>query len=184
MPGCFREGTKWEVETSVAAQVQPGLSASERDIYDAVMVCNGHYSAPRTPDVLGMDSSPCVCEHSHNYRRPEEYAGKSVLIVGAHASGAEMPSACAFLQLVSAVCVFLCSVDHLPVQQTKQPWVFTRSKYLIRTVFALIFAAPVRVMRQIRCRHISSFDFVHDIHTTKPAATDTSHERMMQAIVV
>lgn len=90
VPGCPQDGTRWEVRTQPTSN--PGgshvIGSDVVGTYDAVMVCNGHYSAPRTPDVPGMDSSPCKCEHSHNYRRPEVYTGKRVLIVGAHASGA------------------------------------------------------------------------------------------------
>lgn len=83
---------KWEVRTQPTPQ--PGEDSSTAmeavGVYDAVMVCNGHYSSPRTPGVPGMQASPCKCEHSHSYRRPDVYSGKRVLIVGAHASGAHI----------------------------------------------------------------------------------------------
>lgn len=92
LPGCPKSCTKWEVTTELVSQAGRGGSTVSActAVYDAVMICNGHYSAPRTPDVPGLDTYPFACEHSHSYRRPEAYAGQRVLIVGAHASGASV----------------------------------------------------------------------------------------------
>lgn len=54
------------------------------------MVCNGHYSAPRSPDIEGTDSFPGTVLHSHNYRVNEEYRGQVVVLVGASASGEDI----------------------------------------------------------------------------------------------
>lgn len=65
----------------------PDSIVHSTETYDAVMICNGHYSVPRLPPVEGIDHFPGRCEHSHNYRRPAPYEGLKVLLVGAHASG-------------------------------------------------------------------------------------------------
>jgi Flavin-binding monooxygenase-like len=58
--------------------------------FDAVLVCNGHYSEPRVPQFPGFDTFPGLQTHSHNYRRPEEFSGKKVVLVGAAFSGMDI----------------------------------------------------------------------------------------------
>ena len=41
--------------------------------YNAVVVCNGHYSEPNLPDIAGMDAFPGLQIHSHNYRAPQQF---------------------------------------------------------------------------------------------------------------
>ncbi|KXZ53330.1 hypothetical protein GPECTOR_7g1224 [Gonium pectorale] len=52
----------------------------QQELYDAVVVCNGHYSEPRLPEVRGAFGSPPAFPgqqlHSHNYRDPEQWRGK------------------------------------------------------------------------------------------------------------
>src|SRR5690348_14857016 len=52
--------------------------------YRAVLVANGHHSVPRwpEPDFPGADTFTGTQIHSHDYRVPEEYAGKRVVVVG------------------------------------------------------------------------------------------------------
>lgn len=69
-----------------------GESVSRR--FDAVMVCNGHYSEPKVPPVRrpGGDERPFPGAevHSHNYRDSRGYEGKSVVVVGAMSSGEDI----------------------------------------------------------------------------------------------
>ena len=58
--------------------------------YDALVVCNGHYSAPRCPEVEGSETFPGTVMHSHNYRVNEAYKGQVVVLVGASASGEDI----------------------------------------------------------------------------------------------
>lgn len=85
----------WKVTTAAATAGTGGAdsTAQHTQLYDAVMICNGHYTVPRLPPVEGIDHFPGTCEHSHNYRRPAPYEGLKVLLVGAHASGA-LPLCC------------------------------------------------------------------------------------------
>lgn len=61
--------------------------------FDAVVVAVG-YDAPHVPDIPGLAAwaqrFPDEVYHSREYRRPEELAGKSVLIVGASVSSSEI----------------------------------------------------------------------------------------------
>ncbi|KAG2485336.1 hypothetical protein HYH03_015918 [Edaphochlamys debaryana] len=92
------------VEASLAAGMAAEGGEVQQELYDAVVVANGHYSEPRLPlevkGMLGPDgeaadggrASPFPGEqvHSHNYRSPERWRGKVVLVVGASNSGEDI----------------------------------------------------------------------------------------------
>jgi cation diffusion facilitator CzcD-associated flavoprotein CzcO len=67
----------------------PADSAAED--YDAVVVATGHNSIPFIPAIPGLaaflEQHPGSILHSKNFRRPEGYAGKKVVIVGNSVSG-------------------------------------------------------------------------------------------------
>ncbi len=67
-----------------------GDNGSATEAFDALMVCNGHYTEPRVPDIPGSDHFPASCVHSHNYRSPDGFAGMQVAIVGTASSGADL----------------------------------------------------------------------------------------------
>ncbi|SPJ73697.1 related to monooxygenase [Fusarium torulosum] len=58
--------------------------------FDAVVVSTGHYNLPRIPDTPGLAEWKAhfgdAVIHTKQYRRPEQYAGKTVLVVGGGAS--------------------------------------------------------------------------------------------------
>jgi len=58
--------------------------------FDAIAVCNGHFSIPNVPDLPGVASFPGARLHSHNYRRPEAFAGQKVVLLGGRASGVDI----------------------------------------------------------------------------------------------
>lgn len=62
----------------------------EVECVDAVVVCNGHYSEPRVPEYEGRDSFTGLQMHSHNYRTPDRFVGKRVVVVGAAFSGSDI----------------------------------------------------------------------------------------------
>ena len=66
------------------------------DVYDAVLVANGHYTVPFLPAIKGISAwnaaYPGTINHSKFYRRPDGYAGKKVLIIGNSASGTDIAS--------------------------------------------------------------------------------------------
>lgn len=61
--------------------------ASVVESFDAVMVCNGHYFEPRIPKISGQDVFAGEQLHSHDYRVPEIFNGKIVVVLGAGPSG-------------------------------------------------------------------------------------------------
>ncbi|XP_014678840.1 PREDICTED: flavin-containing monooxygenase FMO GS-OX4-like [Priapulus caudatus] len=72
---------QWLVRTNA---LQGG--GSKEKVFDAVLVCCGHFNVPLYPDIPGQESFRGVQLHSHDYRHPEPYAGKRVLLMGAFAS--------------------------------------------------------------------------------------------------
>ena len=59
-----------------------------QDYFDAVAVCNGHYSKTRVPLIEGRFEGMTL--HSHNYRNPAFCRDKTVVVLGAGASGADI----------------------------------------------------------------------------------------------
>ena len=60
--------------------------------------CNGfhyfsvsrHYTVPLKPVIPGLESFPGLVMHSHDYRHPEVFQGKRVVILGAASSGGDI----------------------------------------------------------------------------------------------
>ncbi|KAF2629261.1 FAD/NAD(P)-binding domain-containing protein [Macroventuria anomochaeta] len=69
-------------------------STTTTEIYDAVVVANGHFITPYIPDIFNIaewnKAYPGLISHSKYYRRPEEFIGKKVIVVGNSASGADI----------------------------------------------------------------------------------------------
>ena len=88
-----------------------------KDVFDAVAVCNGHYSKPRVPSLLGMEAFSGYVIHSHNYRRPDKFKNLKVAVWGAAASGADIAREIATV----ANEVYWCGdVFELPAKQTEK----------------------------------------------------------------
>lgn len=60
--------------------------------HDAIMICNGHYSLPFTPEVSGMEKFKGKIMHSSNFRRKYSYVGKKILVIGTGSSGTNISS--------------------------------------------------------------------------------------------
>jgi hypothetical protein len=59
----------------------------DREIYDFVLVANGHHSVPNHPDLPGHFSGDYL--HSHSYKTNRPFTGKRVLVIGAGNSGCD-----------------------------------------------------------------------------------------------
>lgn len=86
------EDARWSVRTQ---KVQKQVPQSIReDVFDAVVSANGHYDDVFIPAVAGIEAwnraHPGVIAHSKFYRRPENYTGKKVIVVGNSASGIDI----------------------------------------------------------------------------------------------
>uniref|UniRef100_A0ACD5V696 Uncharacterized protein n=1 Tax=Avena sativa TaxID=4498 RepID=A0ACD5V696_AVESA len=70
------------------------LAGSEQceaeEVFDAVVVCNGHYSQPHLADIPGIDAWPGKQLHSNSYRVPEPFHGQVVVVIGYSASGKDI----------------------------------------------------------------------------------------------
>ncbi|XP_033127746.1 flavin-containing monooxygenase FMO GS-OX-like 4 isoform X2 [Anneissia japonica] len=62
----------------------------EKQVFDAVMVCNGHYAIPKIPNIPGLASFTGIISHSHTYRHAEDFQGKKLVVLGAGASGIDI----------------------------------------------------------------------------------------------
>ena len=98
--------SNWEIDTA----------RGDIEAYDAVMVCNGHYSRPRVPALEGVDRFKGELSHSHNYRTPDSFRGKRVAIFGAAASGVDIAREIAEV----AQAVYWCADDHVFADSGKQ----------------------------------------------------------------
>ncbi|XP_042295951.1 flavin-containing monooxygenase FMO GS-OX-like 2 isoform X2 [Sceloporus undulatus] len=81
-------GGGWEVTASWQGPGSEQKTLTEQ--FDAIMVCTGHYSVPFVPPIAGLDSFQGRLLHSHSFRRPEPFAGLSVVLVGGGASGVDL----------------------------------------------------------------------------------------------
>jgi len=75
----------WEVTTK---QLSTGKMSTNS--FQAVLVCNGHYSVPVVPQIPRLDEYEGELIHSHNYRKPEQFEDLRVLILGGGASGTDI----------------------------------------------------------------------------------------------
>ncbi|XAR50007.1 hypothetical protein NMG60_11004210 [Bertholletia excelsa] len=60
------------------------------EVFDAVVVANGHYSQPWVPAIKGMDAWRGRQIHSHIYRVPDPFRNEVVVVVGNFNSGQDI----------------------------------------------------------------------------------------------
>ncbi|XP_013612296.1 PREDICTED: flavin-containing monooxygenase FMO GS-OX2 [Brassica oleracea var. oleracea] len=75
---------KWRVRSKNSDDL------SEDEIFDAVVVCSGHYTEPYVAHIPGIKSWPGKQIHSHNYRVPGPFKNEVVVVIGNFASGADI----------------------------------------------------------------------------------------------
>lgn len=81
----YNDGSKWEV-------IVKDLRNERYDtfVFDYVMVCNGHYSYPMVPEIVGRGSFQGLQIHSHDYRKADQFQGQDLLLVGAGYSASDI----------------------------------------------------------------------------------------------
>jgi dimethylaniline monooxygenase (N-oxide forming) len=99
------------------------------DVYDAVLVCNGHHWDPRWPEPSFPGSFDGVEMHSHDYRDSQPFEGKRVVVVGGGNSGVDIAVAASYVaertivSLRRGVHVIRKRLKGKPVdQQLAPPW--------------------------------------------------------------
>ena len=65
-------------------------ATSSSDIFDYVIVANGHFSVPFIPEYPGMKAFPGRIMHSHDFRDAEEFRDKNVVILGSSYSAEDV----------------------------------------------------------------------------------------------
>ncbi|KAE8351240.1 hypothetical protein BDV28DRAFT_162479 [Aspergillus coremiiformis] len=83
---------KWILTLRRASQ-PGGFDYWWTETFDALVVASGHYAVPYVPAIKGLKEFakkyPASVEHTKQYRGPERYRGKRVIIVGASVSAAD-----------------------------------------------------------------------------------------------
>jgi trimethylamine monooxygenase len=64
------------------------------DTFDWVVVATGHFSVPNVPQFPGIESFPGRVMHAHDFRDAQEFAGKSLLVVGSSYSAEDIGLQC------------------------------------------------------------------------------------------
>lgn len=80
------ESGKWKVRWRINGEDEE----LEEEVYDAVVVCNGHYTEPHVAEIPGIEKWPGKQIHSHNYRVPEPFKGQVVVLIGSSSSAADI----------------------------------------------------------------------------------------------
>ncbi|CAF1859722.1 unnamed protein product [Brassica oleracea var. botrytis] len=79
---------KWRIELTEKEE-----KVHREELYDAVVVCNGHYIEPslaNIPDCFMDKFWPEKEMHSHNYRIPEPFKDQVVVIIGSSSSAVDI----------------------------------------------------------------------------------------------
>jgi dimethylaniline monooxygenase (N-oxide forming) len=175
-----RDDGLWEVEISGRGAEGGGGTR----LYDAVVVCNGHHWEPRWPEPAFPGSFDGVQMHSHDYRRPEQLAGRRVVVVGGGNSGMDIArdashvAEASYLSLRRGVHVFRKRLGRRrkPVDQTLvPPWLPWRLKQ-----------KGFELMRW-RSGDISDYGFPepdHKVGHAHPTLSDEIHDRLESGDVV
>lgn len=58
--------------------------------FDSIIVCNGHYSKPSYPNLIGIENFKGKSLHSHDYRKADKLKNERVLVIGAGPSGVDI----------------------------------------------------------------------------------------------
>lgn len=69
-------------------------SETFKDTFDAVVIANGHYATPSTPGIKNIEefhqAYPFIISHSKQYRTPDPFKDKKVIVVGNGPSGIDI----------------------------------------------------------------------------------------------
>ncbi|XP_078165674.1 flavin-containing monooxygenase FMO GS-OX-like 2 isoform X2 [Carex rostrata] len=80
------DGKRWIVKSGEMGN----NGDKKREVYDGVVVCNGHFTEPRIAEISGIEAWPGKQMHSHNYREPEPFLDQVVIIIGSSASAVDI----------------------------------------------------------------------------------------------
>jgi hypothetical protein len=66
------------------------VNQSTWQTFDGVCICNGHYAVPSFPPISSLEGFLGIVIHAIKYDYPDDFAGKTVLCIGARASGGDI----------------------------------------------------------------------------------------------
>jgi hypothetical protein len=95
----------------------------ESQVFDAVLVCNGHYAQTSVPDLPGLDSFGGETMHSVAYDDPSVFQDKVVLCIGGRASGSDLAREISEYAQHIYVSDTTCPPGDDPATQNKVTWV-------------------------------------------------------------
>ncbi|XP_059157696.1 flavin-containing monooxygenase 5-like isoform X2 [Physella acuta] len=81
----FSATGKWEVKYSSTKTKE-----EKSEIFDGVLVCSGHHADKYVPTFPGLSKFKGQVVHTHDYRKPDGYDDKRVLIIGFGNSGGDV----------------------------------------------------------------------------------------------
>ncbi|GAB1202678.1 Flavin-containing monooxygenase ustF2 [Aspergillus pseudonomiae] len=91
-----KDGAEWKITWSTP---QVGMQSETSEFeqvsrFDVVVVASGHYHAPRVPDIPGLSDTKrkygSRILHSKQYRRPESFRNKNILMIGGGVSSIDI----------------------------------------------------------------------------------------------
>ncbi|KAI5090470.1 flavin-containing monooxygenase 5-like [Silurus meridionalis] len=82
----FAQSGQWDIET------EDKDGKREKHVFDAVLVCTGHHCHPHLPlkDFPGIDTFKGKYFHSRDYKTPDEWRSKRVVVIGIGNSGGDI----------------------------------------------------------------------------------------------
>ncbi|KRY85858.1 Dimethylaniline monooxygenase [N-oxide-forming] 5 [Trichinella pseudospiralis] len=186
----------WMIETKNTI-----TSEVELNDFEAVLLCSGHHCHPYMPNFKGLHTEfHGKVMHSMEYRRPDGFDDKRVLVVGMG------NSACDIATEIKGFCVFsnLDGFLFLPLQvflsTRRGAWTFTRTFHcgypydvLLLTRFSNFICRwfPTVASRYLEFSLNSRFDHVlyslkpkHNVFQAHPTLSDDLHSRLSSQMVV
>lgn len=81
----FDDDGRWDVEVE-----DMQTKETIRETFDGVMVCTGHHVTPSMATFPGQELFKGQIIHTHSYKRPADFVGKRVVVVGIGNSGGDV----------------------------------------------------------------------------------------------
>ncbi|HYE99732.1 MAG TPA: NAD(P)-binding domain-containing protein [Planctomycetota bacterium] len=138
--------------------------------YDAVLVCTGHHSEPLWPELPGRFDGLKI--HARDYRSPDVFAGKRVVVIGIGNSAVDIATAAAG-RASSVVLAVRRGAHVLPKMLLGRPadaWAKT-FRWLPRAVQSAGLQAFLR-LRQGRMSDVGLPEPAHALHQAHPTLSD------------
>ncbi|CAK9875472.1 unnamed protein product [Sphagnum jensenii] len=79
---------RWKVITTT--KTDGVVDEVKEELFDAVVVCSGHYFEPKIANIPGINNWPGKQMHSHNYRLAQPFTNQCVVIIGTQPSGMDI----------------------------------------------------------------------------------------------